>query len=211
MIRVLPLLLLGCAKDDGGDSVIEGSIALPEYGESAEVLWDQAFFTVSDGTMLAFITGVSGASCSEVSSFLSTSDGPTEKEGIYDGGGCVMTVKVADWTGDYDASWPSDSSNWNPAVDSSVWCEFGDGEWVLGTNNSGREDYYWSGTTWAGHPSAFEWSFQEDGDSLSLQMDMSAYDGNLIYESQGEVEASGAVKGAVRARSCSGMENASVL
>lgn len=212
MIRWWPLVLLGCAKEDGaGSSLIEGQISLPEYGESADIRWDTAFYTVAQGSMLAFLTGVENASCAKISSFLAASDGPTEKNGIYDGGGCIMTVKVNDWDGEYDASWPSDSLNWNPAVDSSLRCEFGTGEWVLGTNSSGREDYYWSGTTWAGYPNAFEWSFVEDGDSMEMTMDMSAYDGSLIYESTGDVEASGTVNGLVRAEACSGMENADVL
>ena len=211
MMRFWLLLLIGCAKDDEANSVIEGSIALPEYGESADIVWDTAFYAVSEGSMLAFITGVEGASCSNISDFLSSSDGPTEKEGIYEGGGCVMTVKINDWGGEYDASWPSSTLNWNPAVDSSLRCEFGAGEWSLDTNSSGREDYYWTGTTWAGHPNAFDWSFTEDGNSLDLEMDMSAYEGSLIYDSTGDVEASGGVTGMVRAKKCAGMENANVL
>jgi len=211
MMRFWPLLLLGCAKEESDASSIKGSISLPEYGESADIDWNQAFFAVSEGTMLAFLTGVEGASCGRISDFLSSSDGPTEKEGVYQGGGCVMTVKVTDWSGDYEASWPSDATNWNPAVDSSLRCEFGAGSWELGTNSSGREDYYWTGSTWAGHPNVFEWSFQEDGDAVDLEMDMRAYEGSLIYESTGDVEASGGVSGSVRATRCSGMENASVL
>ena len=205
-----PLLMIGCTKDDSAGSVIEGSISLPEYGESANIVWDSAFFAVSEGTMLAFLTGVEGASCATISSFLSSS-GAREKDGIYDGGGCVMTVKVGDWGSEYDASWPSDSYNWNPAVDSSIRCEFGAGEWSLGTNSSGREDYYWTGTTWAGYPNAFEWSFTEDGNSVELDMDMRSYDGSLIYESTGDVEASGGVSGMLTAKKCAGMENAGVL
>ena len=211
MKRVWPLLLMGCAKDDSAGSTIEGSISLPEYGESADIVWDTAFFAESEGTMLAFLTGVEGASCATISSFLASNDGPTEKDGIYEGGGCVMTVKIGDWSGDYDASWPSDSFNWNPAVDSSIRCEFGAGEWSLSTNSSGREDYYWTGTTWAGYPNAFDWSFAQDGDSVSLEMDMRTYDGSLIYQSTGDVEASGGVSGMVSAKECSGMENAGVL
>ena len=211
MIRFWPLMLIGCAKDDGSGSVIEGSISLPEYGEAADILWDTAFYTVSEGSMLAFLTGVEDASCSKISSFLASSDGPTEKNGIYEGGGCVMTVKINDWDGEYDATWPSNRINWNPAVDSSIRCEFGAGEWALGTNSSGREDYYWTGTTWAGHPNAFEWSFAEDGETLELAMDMSAYDGDLIYESTGDVEATGDVGGMLQAKACAGMENANVL
>ena len=211
MIRFLPLLIIGCATKDDSDSVIKGSISLPEYGESADIRWDTAFYTVSEGSMLAFMTGVENASCSKISSFLAASDGPTEKDGIYEGGGCVMTVKINDWNGEYDASWPSDTLNWNPAVDSSIRCEFGAGEWSLGTNSSGREDYYWTGTTWAGHPNAFDWSFSQDGDSLALDMEMSGYDGSLIYESMGDVSASGGVEGLLIAKECTGMEGAEVL
>mgnify|MGYP007063685351 CR=1 FL=1 len=211
MMRFWPLILIGCAKDDGVTSLIDGRISLPEYGESAEVSWDKAFYAVSNGTMLAFVTGVEGASCARISEFLSTNDGPTEKQGIYHGGGCVMTVKINDWSGSYQAAWDPSETDWNPAVDSSIRCEFGSGSWELGVNSSGREDYYWTGSTWAGHPTVFDWSFEEDGNAIDLAMDMSAYDGSLLYESTGEVEGSGDLSGSVRATACGAMKDATVL
>jgi len=211
MIRFLPLLLIGCAKDDGNASSIDGSITLPDHAESADVAWDTAFYAQSGDAMLAFITGVQGASCEDIGAFLSSSDGVTEKEGIYDGGGCVMTVKVNDWSGRYETAWNPTSSEWNPAVDSSIRCEFGDGSWELGVNSSGREDHYWTGRTWSGYPTSFDWLFEPDGDSLLVQMDMDAYEGSLIYESIGEVQATGDVSGVVAAKPCTAMESASVL
>ena len=211
MIRLLPFLLVGCAKDDGASSSIDGSIALPDYSQTADIVWNKAFYAESDNAMLAFITGVESASCADIGSFLSSNDGVTEKEGIYDGGGCVMTVKVNDWSGRYETSWNPSSTEWNPAVDSSIRCEFGDGSWERSVNSSGREDYYWTGRTWSGYPTSFDWSFEPDGQSLSLQMDMSAYDGGLIYESIGDVQATGDVSGIVIAEPCTAMESASVL
>ena len=111
MIRMLPFLIIGCAKDDGAASAIEGSISLPDHAESASINWNKAFYAESGNAMLAFITGVDGASCSTIGDFLSSSDGITEKEGIYDGGGCVMTVKVNDWSGRYETSWSPSSSS----------------------------------------------------------------------------------------------------
>jgi hypothetical protein len=206
-----PLLLIGCTKEEPSDSVIEGSISVADIGASADVVWSQGFFAVGNGALLAFLTGAAGANCDDVADFLSSSDGVTEKEGIYDGGGCVMTIKVPDWDGSHDASWPSDEFTWNPAVDSSIRCEFGAGEWRLETNSSDREDYYWTGTTWSGRPDVFDWSFSEDGDDLEVQMDMSSYEGDLIYDSTGEVAGSGDIAGSLRVQACSGMEEAEVL
>ncbi len=209
MIRWLPWLLLGGTKDETTESLIEGSISVDEIGESAEIAWTQGFFAVGDGAMLAFLTGVPGANCSDIAAFLSSSDGATEKEGIYDGGGCVMTVKVEDWSGDYQVSWPGEG--WDPAAGTSIRCEFGSGEWERETNSSGREDYYWSGTTWAGKPTVFDWAFSQDGDELELEMDMSAYEGSLIYESAGNLVGSGDVAGVVYAQECSALQGAGVL
>ena len=87
----------------------------------------------------------------------------------------------------------------------------GDGEWELSVNSAGREDYYWTGTTWSGQPTVFEWAFESDDDALLLTMDMSAYEGSLPYESTGEVQASGEVSGMVRAERCAAMKDATVL
>ena len=211
MIRLVFILLIGCSKGDGASSSIDGTIALPDHSESADISWNKAFYVESGNAMLAFITGVEGASCGEIGDFLSSNDGAIEKDGVYDGGGCVMTLKVNDWSGRYETSWNPSSSDWNPAVDSAIRCEFGDGAWELGVNSSGREDYYWTGRTWSGYPTSFEWTFEPEGDSLSMQMDMDAYDGSLIYESMGDVQGAGEVGGTVLAEPCSAMGNASVL
>ncbi len=211
MTRFILVLLFGCGKGDDGSSSIDGSITLPDHSESADISWNKAFYVESGNAMLAFITGVDGASCANIADFLSSNDGAMEKESIYDGGGCVMTVKLNDWSGRYETSWNPSSSEWNPAVDSSIRCEFGDGAWELGVNSSGREDYYWTGTTWSGQPTSFEWTFKPDGDSLSMQMDMDAYDGSLIYESVGNVQGAGEVSGVVLAEPCAALENASIL
>ena len=211
MIRFLTILLVGCGNGADDDSSIDGAISLLDREEAANVSWNRAFFAESGNAMLAFITGVQGANCSDIGDFLSSSDGATEKEGIYDGGGCVMTVKVNDWSGRYETAWNPSSSEWNPAVDSAIRCEFGDGSWELGVNSSGREDHYWTGRTWSGHPTSFSWSFEPDGDSLLLEMDMDAYEGSLIYESTGDVAATGELSGVVKAEPCAAMETASVL
>jgi len=213
MIRLLPIILLGCAKEEVDEAAIEGriSISQDELDESAAVAWNQGFYAVSEGSLIVFLTGVSGANCTDISEFLASSGGASEKAGIYDGGGCVMTVKVPSWTGSYETQWPGADSNWNPAVDSSIRCEFGSGDWVLEANSTGREDYYWTGTTWAGWPDVFDWAFEEAGDDLEISMNMSSYEGSLLYESTGNVVASGSVSGTIRAQSCSGLQGAGIL
>ena len=81
----------------------------------------------------------------------------------------------------------------------------------LGVNSSGREDYYWTDRTWSGYPPLSNGLFEPDGDSLSMEMDMDAYDGSLIYRSMGDVQGAGEVGGTVLAEPCSAMGNASVL
>lgn len=209
MIRFLPLLLLGCAKDEQTESLIEGSISVADIGESADIAWNQAFYATKNGAMLAFITGVPGANCPQIAEFLSSSDGATEKEGIYDGGGCVMTIKIDEWSSEYEASWPGEG--WDPSAGTSIRCEFGAGEWERETNSTGREDYYWTGTTWDGQPTVFDWRFSEDEDAVELEMDMSAFEGDLIYESSGQLAGTGEVSGTLRAEACPALENAQVL
>ena len=211
MIRLLPVLLFGCAKEEVNASVIEGRITVADIGESAEIVWNQGFFAVANDALLVFLTGAERANCDDIAAFLASSEGVTEKTGVYDGGSCVMSVKVPDWTGDHEASWPSEAFTWNPAVDSSIRCELGAGEWKLETNSTGLEDYYWTGTTWAGIPDVFDWSFSEEDEALEIQVDMSSYDGDLIYDSTGEIAGSGDVSGHLRAQACAGMEEAGVL
>jgi hypothetical protein len=209
MIRIWPLLLLGCAKEEVNEPLIEGSISVADIGESAEIAWNQAFFVVKDGDVLTFLTGVPGANCADISSFLASSDAVREKEGIYDGGGCVMTVKLENWTGDYAVSWPGEG--WSPAVGTSIRCDFGSGAWEVGADGTGREDYYWTGTTWDAQPTVFDWAFSEDGDELELEMNMSAYEGDLTDESTGNLAGTGEVSGVLRAQECSPLQDARIF
>jgi hypothetical protein len=208
MKKFLPLLLVGCAKEELPPATITGTITLQEEAHSADVTWDQAFIHQADGRMIAFVTGVDGASCEKAAAFLGDEDGPLEKTGILEPGGCVMTLLIDEWRGGFSGSWPDASQTYSPALSSNIRCDFGDGEYVLETRGGEYEDYYWSGLTWSGIPTVFKWTL----DSELLEMKMSSYEGSLPYESALELmPATGILDGSIDTQRCDALAEAPIF
>ncbi len=205
------LLVAGCGKEKS-DSTITGSLNLPEHGEQADIVWDKAFGYADGSTMIAFITGVSGATCASVSSYLGPNDGPLNKADVLHGGSCTMLVRTHEWDGGWSANYPNAEDSWSPSIDSNIRCDFGDGEWVLESRGSSYEDYYWSGTVWQGIPDVFDWDFIGDKSGFELTVDMSHYDGGFLYsDNHDDIPGSGAINGTVNAKWCGALSDATVL
>lgn len=206
------LLLPACAEKEGAGRV-SGDVAIPERSLSADVDWDAAFAYAEGGRLIAFLTGASGASCASVAAYLGPNEGALEKEGILEGGSCTMTIVVDDWDGDTALSWgPEASEGYNPGLSSNLRCEFGDGSWVLETRGSGYEDYYWDGPVWTGIPEVFDWSISGDDEEVSLDLEMTAFDGNFPDEVSAErYAAEGDLSGTIRAQWCPELAQATAL
>jgi hypothetical protein len=208
MKKILPLLLIGCAKEEVPPPSIAGTIALQDEAHSADIKWDQAFIHHADGRMIAFVTGADGASCEKAASYLRDEDGPLEKDGILDPGGCVMTLVIDEWDGGFSGGWPDESQSYSPALSSNIRCDFGSGEYVLETRGGEYEDYYWSGLTWSGIPSVFKWTLDAD----LLEMKMSSYEGSLPYEAEIEMfPAIGIVEGSVETQRCDALADSPIF
>ena len=81
MIRLMLVLLFGCGKGDDGSSSMNGSITLPDHSESADISWNKAFYVESGNAMLAFITGIDGASCADIGDFWRPMMEPSKRTG----------------------------------------------------------------------------------------------------------------------------------
>jgi len=205
-------MLSACeAKDEAGS--VSGSVNVPARTLSADVQWDAAFAYAEDGRLIAFLTGAAGASCSSVASYLGPNDGALEKDGILEGGSCTMTIVVDEWDGDAALSWgPDETEGYNPGLSSNLRCEFGDGTWVLETRGSGYEDYYWDGPVWTGIPDRFDWSISGDDEDISLDLEMSSFDGNFPDEVSAErYAAEGDLSGSIEAQWCPELARATAL
>lgn len=206
------LMLSACeAKDEAGS--VSGSVNVPARTLSADVQWDAAFAYAEDGRLIAFLTGAAGASCSSVAAYLGPNDGALEKDGILEGGSCTMTIVVDEWDGDAALSWgPDETEGYNPGLSSNLRCEFGDGTWVLETRGSGYEDYYWDGPVWTGIPDRFDWSISGDDEDISLDLEMSSFDGNFPDEVSAErYAAEGDLSGSIEAQWCPELARATAL
>ena len=204
-------LVFGCAKEDV-ESVIKGSLSLPNYGERASVHWDKAFGYIEGSSMIAFVTGVEDASCESVAAYLGPNTGPLSKEDILEGGSCTMFVRTREWDGGWSASYPDGDEAFPPSIDSNIRCEFGDGEWVFEERGSGYEDYYWSGSVWQGIPDVFDWDFSGGKSGIELNVEMSQYDGGFLHsDNQDEIRGTGTISGTVNASWCGQLENATSL
>ncbi len=212
MIRLLLFSMLGgCAKDEAA-STISGTLALPEHGEEADILWDKAFGYVEGSTMIAFVTGTDGATCESVADYLGPNSGALAKDDVLDGGSCTMLVRTREWDGGWSASYPDGESSYPPSIESNIRCEFGDAEWVLEERGEGYEDYYWTGTVWQGIPDVFEWDFSGGRSGFELDVEMSHYDGGFLHSyNHDEIPGSGTISGVVNAEWCGQLENATVL
>ncbi len=210
VLSISGLLIAGCGKEEAPS--ITGSLNLPEHGEQAEIVWDKAFGYVDGSTMIAFVTGASGATCASVSTYLGSNDGPLEKVGILEGGTCTMLVRTHEWDGGWSASYPNAEDSWPPSIDSNIRCEFGEGEWVLESRGSSYEDYYWSGPVWQGIPDVFDWDFTGGKSGFELNVEMSHYDGGFLYsDNHDDIPGSGAIAGTVNAKWCGALSDATVL
>ena len=212
MIRAAALVVLaGCAKE-APESVIEGTIALTGYPERADVRWDKAFGYAEGGSMIAFLTGAQGATCSSIAAYLGPADGALEKDDILEGGSCTMFVRTNEWDGSWAASYPDPDASYPPSIDSNIRCEFGSGEWVYEERGEGYTDYYWSGTVWQGIPDEFDWSFSGGRSGFDLTVDMTHFDGGFLHsDDHSEVLGTGDVAGSMKASWCGQLERATAL
>lgn len=198
------------AGGGSGGAMLTGSIQPTGEEESGEVEVVNAFGFELDGRMLAYLSSNPASTCDNVAEYLSqkSSDSPYDPIEILSPGKCNMTVPVDNWDDGLSTSEQDENYQWSSAG-TVINCAMGEGDFNLETRDEDDTDYYWTGRWWQGSPTVYEWSFSGgDGDDLVLDIVMSSYDGDFIYEGLDESPAEGEVSGTVNAQWCPGLVQA---
>ena len=140
--------------------------------------------------------------CDDITEHLQSHSGAYDPSDVLVGGACDIYYKISsEFDGDFDAA-----NDPFAAAGMAINCFMGDAEWVLETRDSDDTDYYWQGDHWQGHPTAYDLSIVGGGESnYELEIEMTEYDGNFIYDDFDNDPSSGVVSGTIELEWCPGL------
>jgi len=191
------VLLVGCEGGGQGDEILMAEGAITSDGSTAEVAARKAFGFATSGQGFVYVASNGDATCGAVVDYLTSTD-PYDPTDILVAGHCNLSLDF-----DYDGGWdghevlPSDITTglW------SVSCAMDDGSWSL-EERKGFVDYFYSGRWWQGSPLDHHTVLSGDGEELVVDLEMSEYDGDYIYEDLESHPGSGRVTGTIDATWC---------
>lgn len=205
---LLTPLLPACGGADGKPGETHwGDVVADRAGETASVDGLAAFGYNLGDTAVIFVVPNAAATCADAFHML---DGDPEYDPTVanPAGTCNMFVNVSDYLGGqsalgvdtpftYSASASTPSTNSIIALN----CAMDTGEWVQEQRNT--FGYFYSGPYWQGSPEEYMVTVSGgDEAGYSLDVEMSSYDGNFIYESMEDAPASGSAAGSIDAAWC---------
>ena len=177
-----------------------GTIDFHTFGEYAEVNILKAFGLAMDGKFIAYLSNNKDATCDDALQYVTPSDKPWDPSGLLTPGSCDMFMSLV-WKDGFEAK--NDALS---VAGFSIFCPLGDGEFVYEKRDTGDTDYFWSGRWWQGHPEDYSLTITEDSDSYTFTMDMSTFDGSLIYEDFSAYTGVGRVWGVLPIERCEAMK-----
>ena len=199
-------LLAACDPDEEAQSIIEGTIQIEGESLSGQVATWSSFAYNTDGKAIVYFTSTSDASCDDVSTYLRGDAADFDPTPLFQPGYCNLSL-VADYDGQ--------EITWDESTYDAIWslnCVLGDGEFVWEQRDWNDWDYYWSDRYWQGSPTTFSVTLSGgDGQPITVDAEMSEYDGGFIYEEMSEVLASGVVSGVTDATWCQGLMDAMIF
>lgn len=183
-------------KDGSATPQVTGAIAPDGEGVSADVEIYKAFAMDAGSGFVAYLSNNPDATCDSVTEYL-RAEAPHDPSGFLVGGTCDVAIRIDTWDGGKTAT-----DDPVAAAGFAINCYFGSDGWELETRDNDDRDYYWQGREWQGSPAVYSYDFSPDGDSYTLDLSMSAYNGSFIYESLEAAPASGSVSGTITAERC---------
>lgn len=199
-------LLIACAGDEGeadGPVVqLEGTIQENVTRIEGEVAIYHGFAFDQGGVFISYLSSNPESDCDSITDYLQDHSGYYDPSDVLVGGACDIYYKISSaYEGEIAAS-----DDPMVAAGMAINCYMGEGGWILETRDSDDTDYYWQGEHWQGHPTGYDLSLTGgDGSGYSLDLNMTEYDGNFIYEDFDNDPASGSVSGTVELDWCPGL------
>lgn len=198
------LLILACGTPEKEAETNLGTITADRAGEAADVLAAAGFGYSGQGKAILVFTGNPDATCAGVASLLTSKD-PVDPTDILQQHSCEFTTLMT-----YDGTKVTVEDD-KLAATVALSCAMDEGEWNLETRDQGDKDYFYSGPYWQGHPESFSLSLSGgEGEDFAMDLEMSDYSGNFIYESLDAAPASGAVAGSVQFTWCPDLSQAAI-
>jgi len=198
--------VLGCDGDppssDDPSPKLTGTIAADFGGAEGNVEIYNGFAFDQGGVYISYLSSNPDTTCDAITDHLQSHSGPYDPSDVLVGGNCDIYYKISsDYDGEYEASDDSFA-----AAGMAINCYMGEGGWVLETRDSDDTDYYWQGDHWQGHPTTYDLAFSGGSEfNYDFEIEMSAYDGNFIYDDFDNDPASGTVSGTIELEWCPGL------
>ena len=201
------LLACGGKGEDSGAPVPQITGTLTIDGLEGEVALYRGFGMNAGGVMLGYLSSNPDADCDMIYNYLLASDEPYDPTGTVLPGTCDLFLRFSNYSGEVGGT-----DDPVAAAGIVINCALGDGAFELQTRDGDDTDYYWTGTWWQGRPTAFTFAMSGgEGEDFPFSLEMSAYDGNFIYEDMTARPGTGAVSGAMTIEWCSDLGSTGLI
>lgn len=201
MRAALVLLLVGCGDEAGkAGSTHWGDLVADRAGEAASVDGLSAFGFNLSGSAVLLVVPNDAATCEDA--FHTLDADPEYDPSVTTPAGACSTF--VDLTGYDPAGMTATSTPDAPSTTSiiALSCAMDSGAWALEQRNT--YGYFYSGPYWQGSPDDYTITASGgDEEDFTVDVEMSAFDGNFIYDSMEDAPASGSASGSVTATWCS--------
>lgn len=193
-------LLTACTGDDGKPGETHwGDVVADRAGETASIDGLVAFGYNLGDTAILLVLPNAAATCADAFHML---DGDPEYDPTVANppGTCTTFVHLSAYT---TSGVTASSTAASPSTTSIIAlnCAMDTGEWVQEQRNT--FGYFYSGPYWQGSPEEATLTVSGgDEAGYALDVEMSSYDGNFIYESMEDAPASGSAAGSIDAAWC---------